>query len=326
MTILITGGAGYIGSHTARLLTELGRNVVVLDTLERGYRDAIPGIDLVVGDIADSRTVGKVCRKHHVDSVIHFAAYKAVGESMIEPLRYYKNNVAGSIALVESLLEHDVSRIVFSSSAAVYGTPDIAPVNEDAPLRPQSVYAQTKADIERFLASCDAVGLRSVSLRYFNAAGAHDSGDMGEDWTATANLVPVVMKVLFGASPSLDVFGDDYPTPDGSCVRDYVHVSDLADAHVKALDYLATGGTSMACNVGTGQGTSVKQLIEMTESVTGRSLPHKIAPRRAGDPATVFADPTLIRAILGWRATRDLREIITSAYRWHERHPDGYAR
>ncbi|MGA1387628.1 MAG: UDP-glucose 4-epimerase GalE [Ilumatobacteraceae bacterium] len=326
MTVLITGGAGYIGSHTARLLTEMGRKVVVLDTLERGYRDAIPGIDLVVGDIADSRTVGKVCRKHHVDSVIHFAAYKAVGESMIEPLRYYKNNVAGSIALVESLLEHDVSRIVFSSSAAVYGTPDIAPVNEDAPLRPQSVYAQTKADIERFLASCDAVGLRSVSLRYFNAAGAHDSGDMGEDWTATANLVPVVMKVLFGASPSLDVFGDDYPTPDGSCVRDYVHVSDLADAHVKALDYLATGGTSMACNVGTGQGTSVKQLITMTESVTGRSLPHKIAPRRAGDPATVFADPTLIRAILGWRATRDLREIITSAYRWHDRHPDGYAR
>ncbi|MFZ9109461.1 MAG: UDP-glucose 4-epimerase GalE, partial [Ilumatobacteraceae bacterium] len=318
--------AGYIGSHTARLLTEMGRKVVVLDTLERGYRDAIPGIDLVVGDIADSRTVGKVCRKHHVDSVIHFAAYKAVGESMIEPLRYYKNNVAGSIALVETLLEHDVSRFVFSSSAAVYGTPDIAPVNEDAPLRPQSVYAQTKADIERFLASCDAVGLRSVSLRYFNAAGAHDSGDMGEDWTATANLVPVVMKVLFGASPSLDVFGDDYPTPDGSCVRDYVHVSDLADAHVKALDYLATGGTSMACNVGTGQGTSVKQLITMTESVTGRSLPHKIAPRRAGDPATVFADPTLIRAILGWRATRDLREIITSAYRWHERHPDGYAR
>ncbi|MGA0135948.1 MAG: UDP-glucose 4-epimerase GalE [Ilumatobacteraceae bacterium] len=326
MTVLITGGAGYIGSHTARLLTEMGRKVVVLDTLERGYRDAIPGIDLVVGDIADSRTVGKVCRKHHVDSVIHFAAYKAVGESMIEPLRYYKNNVAGSIALVETLLEHDVSRFVFSSSAAVYGTPDIAPVNEDAPLRPQSVYAQTKADIERFLASCDAVGLRSVSLRYFNAAGAHDSGDMGEDWTATANLVPVVMKVLFGASPSLDVFGDDYPTPDGSCVRDYVHVSDLADAHVKALDYLATGGASMACNVGTGQGTSVKQLITMTESVTGRSLPHKIAPRRAGDPATVFADPTLIRAILGWRATRDLREIITSAYRWHDRHPDGYAR
>jgi UDP-glucose-4-epimerase GalE len=326
MTTLITGGAGYIGSHTARLLTEMGRNVVVLDTLERGYRDAIPDIDLVVGDIADARTVGKVCRKYDVDSVIHFAAYKAVGESMVEPLRYYKNNVAGSMSLVETLMEHDVKHVVFSSSAAVYGTPDATPVNEDAPLRPESVYAQTKADIERFLTSCDAAGLRSVSLRYFNAAGAHESGDMGEDWTATANLVPVVMKVLFGAQASLDVFGDDYPTPDGSCVRDYVHVSDLADAHVKALDYLATGGKSLVCNVGTGQGTSVKQLISMTESVTGRTLSHRIAERRAGDPASVYADPTLIRAVLGWRATRDLREIITSAFRWHERHPDGYDR
>jgi UDP-glucose-4-epimerase GalE len=243
-----------------------------------------------------------------------------------EPLRYYQNNVAGSIALVEALLEHDVKRVVFSSSAAVYGTPDASPVNEDALLRPQSPYGHTKADTEKFLASCDAVGMRSVSLRYFNAAGAHDSGDMGEDWSATENLVPVVMKVLFGAQRELEVFGDDYPTPDGTCVRDYVHVSDLADAHVKALDYLTSGGSSLVCNVGTGQGTSVKQLIAVTESVTGRALPHRIAPRRAGDPAAVYADPTLIRAVLGWRATRDLRDIITSAYRWHERHPAGYER
>ncbi len=326
MTILITGGAGYIGSHTARLLTELGRDVVVLDTLERGYRDALNDVDLVVGDIADSRTVGKVCRKFDVDSVIHFAAYKAVGESMSDPLRYYKNNVTGSVSLVESLLEHEVQHIVFSSSAAVYGTPDTSPVNEDAVLRPQSVYAQTKADVERFLTASETSGLRSVSLRYFNAAGAHESGDMGEDWSATENLVPVVMKVLFGRQASLEVFGDDYPTNDGSCVRDYVHVADLADAHVKALDYLASGGKSMICNVGTGQGTSVKQLIAMTESVTGRALPHHTTGRRAGDPASVFADPTLMRAVLGWRATRDLREIISSAYRWHERHPDGYDR
>lgn len=326
MTILVTGGAGYIGSHTARLLAELGRDVVVLDTLERGYRDAIDDIDLVVGDIADARTVGKLCRKYDVDSVIHFAAYKAVGESVDQPLRYYNNNVAGSISLVETLLEHDVRHIVFSSSAAVYGTPDTSPVNEDAPLRPQSPYAQTKADVEHFLTSCDAIGLRSVSLRYFNAAGAHESGDMGEDFSLTTNLVPVVMRVLFGGQSHLDIFGDDYPTPDGSCVRDYVHVSDLADAHVKALDYLATGGKSLICNVGTGQGTSVKQLVAMTESVTNRSLPHRISARRAGDPASVFADPTLIRAVLGWRATRDLREIITSAHRWHERHPEGYER
>lgn len=326
MTVLVTGGAGYIGSHTARLLQELGRDVVVLDTLERGYREAVGDIDLVVGDIADSRLVGKVCRKYDIDSVIHFAAYKAVGESVADPLRYYRNNVAGSVALVDALLEHDVKHVVFSSSAAVYGNPDSSPVNEDAPLRPESPYAQTKADIEHLLSSCDAVGMRSVSLRYFNAAGAHDSGDLGEDWSATSNLVPAVMKVLFGAAPTLEVFGEDYPTADGSCVRDYVHVTDLADAHVKALDYLGSGGKSLVCNVGTGQGTSVKQLIEVTESVTGRSLPHRISGRRAGDPASVYADPTLIRAVLGWRATRDLREIISSAYRWHERHPDGFDR
>jgi UDP-glucose 4-epimerase len=326
MTVLVTGGAGYIGSHTARLLQELGRDVVVLDTLERGYREAVGDIDLVVGDIADSRLVGKVCRKYDIDSVIHFAAYKAVGESVADPLRYYRNNVAGSVALVDALLEHDVKHVVFSSSAAVYGNPDSSPVNEDAPLRPESPYAQTKADIEHLLSSCDAVGMRSVSLRYFNAAGAHESGELGEDWSATSNLVPAVMKVLFGAAPTLEVFGEDYPTPDGSCVRDYVHVTDLADAHVKALDYLGSGGKSLVCNVGTGQGTSVKQLIEVTESVTGRSLPHRISGRRAGDPASVYADPTLIRAVLGWRATRDLREIISSAYRWHERHPDGFDR
>jgi UDP-glucose-4-epimerase GalE len=326
MAILVTGGAGYIGSHTARLLQELGRDVVVLDTLERGYRDAVGDLDLVHGDIADGRLVGKTCRKYGVDSVIHFAAYKRVEESVSEPLRYYQNNVAGSIVLVEALLEHDVKRVVFSSSAAVYGTPDASPVNEDALLRPQSPYGHTKADTEKFLAACDPLGMRSVSLRYFNAAGAHDSGDMGEDWSATENLVPVVMKVLFGAQRELEVFGDDYPTPDGSCVRDYVHVSDLADAHVKALDYLASGGSSLVCNVGTGQGTSVKELIAVTESVTGRVVPHRIAPRRVGDAAAVYADPTLIRAVLGWRATRDLRDIITSAYRWHECHPDGYER
>jgi UDP-glucose-4-epimerase GalE len=326
VTILVTGGAGYIGSHTARLLAELGRDVVVLDTLERGYRDAVGDIDLVVGDIADERVVAKTCRKYGVDSVIHFAAYKAVGESVSQPLKYYKNNVSGTIALIETLMESGVNRFVFSSSASVYGTPERSPVNEEAPMKPESVYAQTKVDVENFLRLCDPIGLRSVSLRYFNAAGAHDSGDMGDDWSVSSNLLPAIMKVLFGGQARLEIFGDDYPTPDGTCVRDYVHVSDLADAHIKALDYLATGGKSLACNVGTGQGTSVRQLIEVTESVTSRSLPNTFGPRRPGDPASVYADPTLIRAVLGWRATRDLREIIASAYRWHERHPDGYKR
>ena len=319
MAILVTGGAGYIGSHTARLLHELGREVVVLDTLERGYRDAVGDIDLVVGDIADARLVGKTCRKYDVDSVIHFAAYKAVGESVSDPLRYYQNNVGGSIALVEALLEHDVKQVVFSSSAAVYGTPDASPVNEDAPLRPQSPYAQTKADIERFLASCDAIGMRAVSLRYFNAAGAHDSGDMGEDWSATENLVPVVMKVLFGAQPELEVFGDDYPTPDGTCVRDYVHVDDLADAHVRAIEHLERGGATLACNVGTGRGTSVREVLALAAAAAGRPVPHRVGPRRVGDPVAVWADVSLARSALGWSAARDLAEIVGSAWRWHSR-------
>lgn len=327
MTVLVTGGAGYIGSHTVRLLRERGRDVVVLDSLERGYREAVDKeVDIVVGDIADERIVSRTCRRYRVTEVIHFAAYKAVGESMQRPLMYWRNNVAGSIALVEALLANDVGRIVFSSSAAVYGTPARFPVSEDEPLAPESVYADTKATIERFLASCSATGLQSVSLRYFNAAGAHSSAEIGEDWSATQNLVPVVMKALFGEQPTLSVFGNDYPTPDGTCVRDYIHVEDLAEAHVKALDYLAAGGESMACNVGTGHGTSVLQLIEMTESVTGRSVPHEIVGRRPGDPSTIYADPTRARTTLDWRATRDLREIIASAYEWHKSHPRGYNR
>jgi UDP-glucose-4-epimerase GalE len=319
MTTLVTGGAGYIGSHTVRLLTSQGRDVVVLDTLELGDRSRIPGVPFVEADIADERAIEKACRKYGVQDVIHFAAYKAVGESMEQPLRYYNNNVAGSIALVHALLANGVERIVFSSSAAVYGNPDHVPVNEDAPLKPESVYAETKVHVERFLSSCNAIGLRSVSLRYFNAAGASADASIGENWDMSQNLIPLVMKAVLGASGPLRVFGNDYPTPDGTCLRDYIHVEDLAQAHIKALDYLATGGTSMACNVGTGQASSVLDVIRMTEEVSGRSVPHVISPRRAGDPTTVFADPTLVRAVLGWRATHDLREIVSSAWRWHSK-------
>ena len=319
MTTLVTGGAGYIGSHTVRLLTSQGRDVVVLDTLELGDRSRIPGVPFVEADIADERAIEKACRKYGIDDVIHFAAYKAVGESMEQPLRYYNNNVAGSIALVHALLANGVERIVFSSSAAVYGNPDHVPVNEDAPLKPESVYAETKVHVERFLSSCNAIGLRSVSLRYFNAAGASADASIGENWDMSQNLIPLVMKAILGASGPLRVFGNDYPTPDGTCLRDYIHVEDLAQAHIKALDYLATGGTSMACNVGTGQASSVLDVIRMAEEVSGRSVPHVISPRRAGDPTTVFADPTLVRAVLGWRATHDLREIVSSAWRWHSK-------
>jgi len=319
MTTLVTGGAGYIGSHTVRLLTSQGRDVVVLDSLELGDRSRIPGVPFVEADIADERAIEKACRKYGVQDVIHFAAYKAVGESMEQPLRYYNNNVAGSIALVHALLANGVERIVFSSSAAVYGNPDHVPVNEDAPLRPESVYAETKVHVERFLTSCNAIGLRSVSLRYFNAAGASADSSIGENWDMSQNLIPLVMKAILGASGPVRVFGNDYPTPDGTCLRDYIHVEDLAQAHINALDYLATGGKSMACNVGTGQASSVLDVLRMAEEVSGRSVPHEIAPRRPGDPSTVFADPTLVRAVLGWRATHDLREIVSSAWRWHSK-------
>jgi len=319
MTTLVTGVAGYIGSHTVRLLTSQGRDVVVLDSLELGDRSRIPGVPFVEADIADERAIEKACRKYGVQDVIHFAAYKAVGESMEQPLRYYNNNVAGSIALVHALLANGVERIVFSSSAAVYGNPDHVPVNEDAPLRPESVYAETKVHVERFLTSCNAIGLRSVSLRYFNAAGASADSSIGENWDMSQNLIPLVMKAILGASGPVRVFGNDYPTPDGTCLRDYIHVEDLAQAHINALDYLATGGKSMACNVGTGQASSVLDVLRMAEEVSGRSVPHEIAARRPGDPTTVFADLTLVRAVLGWRATHDLREIVSSAWRWHSK-------
>jgi len=319
MTVLVTGGAGYIGSHTVRLLASQGRDVVVLDSLELGDKSRLGSVPLFQGDINDERIIEKICRKHNITDVVHFAAYKAVGESMDQPLRYYNNNVAGTIALVRSLLSNGVNRIVFSSSAAVYGNPESVPVTEESALRPESVYAETKSVVERFLSSCDAIGLHSVSLRYFNAAGASADASIGEDWSMSQNLVPLVMKAILGFSGPLNVFGNDYPTPDGTCIRDYIHVDDLADAHVKALDYLSTGGKSLACNVGTGKGTSVLDVLNLAEQVSGRKVPYNIVGRRSGDPVSVYADPTLIRALLGWKATRDVRDIISSAWNWHER-------
>ena len=319
MTVLVTGGAGYIGSHTVRLLASQGRDVVVLDSLELGDKSRLGSVPIFQGDINDERIIEKICRKHDITDVVHFAAYKAVGESMDQPLRYYNNNVAGTIALVRSLLSNGVNRIVFSSSAAVYGNPESVPVTEESALRPESVYAETKSVVERFLSSCDAIGLRSVSLRYFNAAGASADASIGEDWSMSQNLVPLVMKAILGFSGPLNVFGNDYPTPDGTCIRDYIHVDDLADAHIKALDYLSTGGKSLACNVGTGKGTSVLDVLNLAEQVSGRKVPYNIVGRRSGDPVSVYADPTLIRALLGWKATRDVRDIISSAWNWHER-------
>ena len=317
-TTLVTGGAGYIGSHTVRALRSAGREVVVLDTLERGNADSVLDAPLVVGDHADEVLVERLCREYAVDTIVHFAAYKNVGESMREPSKYFHNNVDGTVRLLDGARRAGVEQVVFSSSCSVYGTPDSVPVDESQPIRPESVYAETKAIVERVLHWYgDVHGVRSVSLRYFNAAGASLDARIGEDWTYALNLVPVAMKALLLGDVRLQVFGDDYPTPDGTCIRDYIHVDDLADAHVAAIDYLSQGGETTALNVGTGVGTSVKEVLDAIERVAGREVPHDIVPRREGDPVATFADPALSRKVLDWIPRHGLTEIIESAYRWH---------
>ena len=325
MTVLITGGAGYIGSITTRLIRSTGRGVVVLDTLENGHRKAVGDAPFVQGDIADTELVERVCREHGVDEVIHFAAYKAVGESMENPTKYFQNNVTGSQRLFDALTRAGIDRIVFSSTAAVYGTPESVPVRETDTLSCESVYAETKLMIERTLGwYSKTTNMRSVVLRYFNAAGATEDSQLGEDWRHSQNLIPHVMKALLGHSPALKVFGNDFPTPDGTGVRDYIHVEDLAQAHVSALDHLARGGNSITCNVGTGFGTSVMQIIEATERVTGKKVPYEIVDRRAGDPAECYADASLINRTFSWSPTKSLDDIIRTAYNWHSSHPLGH--
>ncbi len=318
MNVLVTGGAGYIGSHTVRALRNEGRSVVVLDSLELSSADAVLGAPLVVGDIADEALVGSVCAEHQIDAIVHFAAYKNVGESMQQPAKYFHNNVEGTVRLLEAARRAGIGQVVFSSSCSVYGTPESVPVDEHQPIHPESVYAETKAMVERILHWYDVVhGLRSVSLRYFNAAGASFDSAIGEDWTYALNLIPVALRALLTGGRELDVYGDDYPTPDGTCIRDYIHVDDLAAAHIAAIDYLAAGGATTAVNVGTGVGSSVLDVLNGIERVAGRPVPHRIVERRAGDPVSTFADPTRSHDLLGWRPRHDLEEILETAHRWH---------
>jgi UDP-glucose 4-epimerase len=325
MAILVTGGAGYIGSHTVRLLRERGREVVVLDSMEFGHREALGDTALVHGDIADQKLVAEVVAQYGVDAVVHFAAYKSPAESMEFPGRYFQNNVASSASLFEALARAGVERLIFSSTCAVYGTAERIPVNEDAPINPESPYGESKAMTERVLSWYDrCVGLRSVSLRYFNAAGAWPDGSLGEDWTSTLNLVPLVMKSALGRRGSLQVFGTDYPTHDGTAIRDYVHVVDLAEAHLKALELLESGGATTVVNLGTGVGSSVFEVLEAAERASGHAIPYELAPRRPGDPVALFSDNHRSSELLGWKTRFGLDAIVSSAWAWHSTHPDGF--
>jgi UDP-glucose-4-epimerase GalE len=326
MSVLVSGGAGYIGSHTVRALLDAGRDAVVLDSLELGHRAAVLGATLVVGDIADRALVASVVREHNVDSVIHFAGYKAAGESMTCPERYFDNNVARTAAFLEAIHAEGVDRFVFSSSCSVYGTPRVVPVDEDHPTAPESPYGESKLMVERMLHWLDAChGMRSVSLRYFNAAGASPDGRIGEDPRVSLNLIPIAMKAALGLIPALQVFGTDYPTPDGTAIRDYVHVVDLADAHVRALDHLERRASSAVVNLGTGTGSSVLEVVEATRRASGIDLPVQLVGPRPGDPVAVWADNRRAAELLGWTPRHDLGEIVATAWQWHSTHPDGYA-
>lgn len=326
--ILVTGGAGYIGSHCVRELKERGIDVVVYDNLSTGHVESVPtGVPFVKGDIFDVELLKSTFKQYNVDSVIHFAAYSLVGESMTNPAKYYHNNVAGTLSLLDAMIAAGVKYLVFSSSAATYGDVGSGLIYEDSPQNPTSVYGQTKLMMEQFMQDYDkAYGLKYVALRYFNAAGAHISGEIGEAHNPESHLVPIILQVANGKRDHIGIFGEDYPTPDGTCIRDYVHVTDLADAHIRALDYLKAGGKSTHYNLGNGNGFSVKEVIDTVERVTGINIKRAIEPRRPGDPATLVASSDKIKKELGWNPKFDsLESIVSSAWKWHHNHPNGYA-
>jgi len=320
-SILVTGGAGYIGSHACKALARAGYVPVVYDNLSRGHREAVRWGPLVEGDVADQARLRAAIAEHRVTAVMHFAAYAYVGESINDPALYYRNNLSGALSLLEAMRDAGVREIVFSSSCATYGAPDAVPIRETAPQNPVNPYGETKLAIERALHWYgQAYAMRSVSLRYFNAAGADPEGEIGERHEPETHLVPLVLQAALGQRPAIEIYGADYPTPDGTAIRDYIHVDDLADAHLRALERLRAGGAGIALNLGTGQGHSVREVIAAAEAVSGRKVPARDAPRRPGDPAALVADPSLAAETLGWRATRSsLDAILRTAFAWHTR-------
>jgi len=328
MAILVCGGAGYIGSHMVAELLENGKEVVILDNLEKGHTEALLGGKLYVGDLRDRTILDKVFTENKIDAVIDFAAYSLVGESMTEPLKYFNNNVGGTISLLEAMRDYNVKYIVFSSTAATYGEPEVVPISEDSKTIPTNAYGESKLLVEKILRWCDhAYGIKYTTLRYFNAAGAHISGKIGEDHSPESHLIPIILDVALGNRDKIMMYGDDYDTKDGTCIRDYIHVSDLASAHSLALKRLMNGGESRIYNLGNGTGFSVKEVVEIARKVTGHPIPAEVAPRRAGDPAVLIASSKKAVEELGWKPKyNSIDTVIETAWNWHKNHPNGYSK
>jgi UDP-glucose-4-epimerase GalE len=325
MRILVTGGAGYIGSHAVRLFLARGQDVWVYDNLAMGHRAAVPPERLIVGDLAETARLDHALLAHRIEAVVHFAGSAYVGESVKQPGKYYVNNLVNTVHLLEAMRRHGVGRIVFSSTCATYGVPVRVPITEDNPQAPINPYGNTKLAVERALADyANAHGWGFAALRYFNAAGASPAGDIGEDHDPETHLIPLVLQAALGQRPHVEVFGTDYPTPDGTCVRDYIHVDDLAEAHLLALERLEPG-SRLYYNLGTGTGHSVREVIRAAEAVAGQRVPVREGPRRLGDPPVLVAAADKARRELGWTPRHaDLRGIVETAWNWHRRHPKGY--
>jgi len=325
LVVLVIGGAGYIGSHAARSLKRAGHEVIIFDNLSTGFERLASGFEFVKGDMLDTAALMRVLPRS--DAIMHFAAHAYVGESVTNPKKYFHNNVEGGLSLLNAALDAGVKKIIFSSTCAVYGEPEKVPIEENTPRQPVNPYGVSKLFFEQALEAYGrAYDFRFASLRYFNAAGADDSGEIGELHEPETHLIPVALRAAAGLGPELQVFGTDYPTPDGTCVRDYVHVNDLASAHVKALEHLAAGKESLAVNLGTGTGASVQQVISTVEEVTGKRVPHQRVARRPGDPPTLVANPAKAQALLKWKATRGLRDVVSTAWNWMERQREAAVR